>query len=88
VGGPNALAQMAEARERAALSMEEPSARNSALLEAFAGYAAAAELARTDNLADEVWREWRHRRAALARQLAKEGLMQQVAARYLEVYRH
>lgn len=38
--------------------------------------------ARRDDWPDEAWRVWRHRRAALARVLEREGMMQPVADAY------
>jgi hypothetical protein len=55
------------------------------LLSAFRFYAAAAEHARDEAWPDEVWRHWRHRRATLARLLARDGMMSQVADEYSSV---
>jgi hypothetical protein len=52
------------------------------LLQAFAGYAAAADDAQRQHWPDDAWRYWRHRRASLARVLAQDDLMQQVAEAY------
>jgi hypothetical protein len=79
VGEPNALARFAEMEENAALSQTAPSARNAGLLRAFCDYAAAAERARSQDWPDDAWRNWRYRRATLARVLAKDGMMEQVA---------
>jgi hypothetical protein len=46
-------------------------------------YAAAAERAQDEAWPDDAWRNWRHRRATLARLLAREGMMQQVADAYV-----
>jgi hypothetical protein len=54
-------------------------------LQAFRFYAAAAERAHEEDWPDDAWRHWRYRRASLARLLASEGLMQQVAAAYTAV---
>jgi TPR repeat protein len=82
VGEPNALARLAARAERNALDQADRSLRNSGLLDAFRLYAAAAERARTEDWPDEAWEAWRHRRASLARILAREGLMQEVADAY------
>jgi TPR repeat protein len=73
-GEPNALARLAE-REGGAAS-------NTRTLDSFKYYAAAAESARREDWPDEAWRNWRYRRASLARQLAREGMMPEVANTY------
>jgi hypothetical protein len=55
------------------------------LLRAFRFYAAAAERAHDEDWPDEAWRHWRYRRATLARLLAREGMMSQVANAYTSV---
>jgi hypothetical protein len=52
------------------------------LLDAFKYYAASAERARLEDWPDEAWRNWRYRRASLARILGASGNMQQVADIY------
>jgi hypothetical protein len=52
------------------------------LLQAFRFYAAASERAHDEDWPDDAWRNWRYRRATLARLLAREGNMQQVADAY------
>ena len=52
------------------------------MVEAFKYYAAAAERARLEDWPDEAWRNWRYRRASLARLLAREGKMPEVAELY------
>ena len=52
------------------------------MLRAFRLYAAAAERAHDEGWPDEVWRGWRYRRATLARLLAREEMMGQVADAY------
>lgn len=84
-GEPYALARCAERDERAALAAPNPSQRDQLLLQAFARYAAAAEGARLQAWPDDAWRYWRHRRASLARLLAKDGMMRQVAEAYRRV---
>ena len=82
-GDPNALGRFAEREESAALVESAAPQRNARLLRACAFYAAAAERARLENWPDDAWKYWRNRRASLARVLAREGMMPQVA----EVYR-
>jgi WD40 repeat protein len=85
VGEPNALARFAEREEKSALSQTVPSERNARLLRAFSDYAAAAERARSEDWPADAWRNWRYRRASLARVLAKEGMMEQVADAFTAV---
>jgi hypothetical protein len=66
-GEANALARFAERAERSNLSTEEATSYNSRLLEAFKYYAAASERARVDDWPDTIWKNWRYRRASLAR---------------------
>jgi hypothetical protein len=56
--------------------------KNSYLLESFKHYAAAAERARSADWPDDAWRNWRYHRASLARLLAREGMMEDVAGVY------
>ena len=84
-GEPNALARFAESDETRALAQSDPSMKNAELLNAFTLYTAAAERARQDAWPDDAWKNWRYRRATLARLLAKEGMMAQVAAAYTSV---
>ena len=81
-GEPNALARFAEREERNALAQTDSSQRNALLLRAFRLYTAAAERAHDEDWPDDAWRLWRYRRATLARLLASEGMMQQVADVY------
>ncbi len=81
-GEPNALARFAARAENDALSQTDPSQRNVLLLQALRFYTAAAERARDEDWPDEAWRHWRYRRATLARLLAREEMMQQVANAY------
>jgi WD40 repeat protein/TPR repeat protein len=85
VNEPSALARYAERAERIALRESDPEKKNSLLLRSFRFYAAAAERASDEAWPDEVWRQWRYRRATLARVLARRGMMQQVveALRFL-----
>jgi len=84
-GQANALARFAEREERDSLDEKDAHRRKSDLLAAFALYAQAAELARRDDWPDDAWKTWRYRRATLARLLAREGMMQQVAEAYAAV---
>lgn len=81
-GEPNALARFAEEADEAASVESDPAKRKSRLLDSFKYYAAAAERARTEDWPDDTWRNWRYRRASLARLLAREGMMQEVADIY------
>jgi WD40 repeat protein/serine/threonine protein kinase/TPR repeat protein len=81
---PHSLARLAEREEREA-GLEESRPRQYArLLQGFRFYAAAAERARRLSLPEDEWRAWRYRRASLARLLAAEGMMEQVAGAYAE----
>ena len=84
-GEPNALARYAEREERNALAEAAPGERDARLFSAFKLYAAAAERARYEDWPDDAWRTWRYRRATLARLLAREGMMRQVADAYAAV---
>jgi TPR repeat protein len=84
-GEPHALARFAERYDDAALVTENAASKATALLTAFARYAAAAENARHEDWPDDTWRNWRYRRASLARVLARDGLMFDVASTYESV---
>jgi TPR repeat protein len=84
-GEPHALARFAERAERQALAESDPEKTAGLLLHAFSDYAAAAERAHGEDWPDEAWRHWRYRRATLARLLARQGMMQQVADAYTQV---
>ncbi|MGO9513161.1 MAG: protein kinase domain-containing protein [Steroidobacteraceae bacterium] len=86
-GEPNALARLAERATRTAFSEQSDAKRNSDLLESFKYYAAASERAYREDWPDDSWRNWRYRRASLARLLAREGMMQEVAQAYDHVRR-
>jgi len=73
-GEPNALARFGRRAEE-----------GSDLLQAFKFYAAAAERARNEYWPDDMWKDWRYRRAYLARLLAREGKMAGVAEQYAQV---
>jgi len=81
-GEPNALGRFAEREEGDAAAENDASKRNTLLLHAFIYYAAASERAHDEDRPDEAWRIWRYRRATLARLLAHEGMMPQVADAY------
>ncbi len=80
-GEPHALARLAQ-RAEAMAGTGDPDTTSVHLLEAFKYYAAAAERARVEDWPDEEWRDWRYRRASLARILARDGMMQATAAAY------
>ena len=84
-GEPNALARFAQREEIAALGASDSTDRSAQLLQAFRLYAAAAMRAQEEAWPDDAWRHWRYRRASLARVLAHEGMMQQVADTYAAV---
>ena len=84
-GEPNLLARLAAHEEKYALYESDPTLRDGALLKAFTLYASAAERANRQHWPDDAWRTWRYRRATLARLLAREGWMQQVADAYQAV---
>jgi WD40 repeat protein/serine/threonine protein kinase/TPR repeat protein len=84
-GEPTALARFGERDEQNALTVEDPSKAHALLLGAFRFYAVAAERAYDEGWPDEAWRHWRYRRATLARLLAREGMMGQVADAYTTV---
>jgi eukaryotic-like serine/threonine-protein kinase len=81
-GEPHALARLGEKADAAAFAAADAEKRKSHLLEAFTYYAAAADRARTEDWPDEAWRNWRYRRASLARLLGREGMMEEVAGAY------
>jgi len=78
---PNALARLGENEEEVAAAGKRANSP-AHLLAAFRYYAAAAECARREDWPAEAWKGWRYERASLARRLARDGLMSQVAAIY------
>ncbi len=84
-GEPHALARFAEREEGNALEEADATRRNAEFLEAFRLYAAAADRARDEDWPDDAWKHWRYRRATLARFLATQGMMQQVAEAYTAI---
>jgi len=75
---PNTLAKLGEQAYDNAFSAQAAQ-RNAYLLKAFRLFALAAAQAERENWPDDSWRGWRHRRASLARLLARAGMMQDVA---------
>ena len=84
-GEPTALARFGAEEDRAALTPKNPAGRTAHLLSAFNYYASAAERARLEDWPDATWRDWRYRRASIARVLAREGTMEEVAGEYGDV---
>jgi TPR repeat protein len=84
-GDPYALARFAERDEANALADSSAQSRDALMLQAFRFYAASVERARDEAWPDDAWRHWRYLRATLARLLAHEGMMQQVADAYTGV---
>ncbi len=84
-GEPNSLARLAECEEYSALPPGPVQRKNALLLQAFSDYAAAAERAQDEDWPDDAWKGWRYRRATVARLLAADGLMQQVADAFEKV---
>jgi WD40 repeat protein/serine/threonine protein kinase len=82
---PTALARFGERDEQSALTEQNSKKAHALLLRSFRFYAAAAERAQDENWPDEAWRHWRYRRATLARLLAREGMMSEVALAYTAV---
>ena len=85
ISEPNALGRFAQRNEEHALGEKSPQRENEDLLQAFKLYAMAAERAKKDDWPDIAWRHWRYRRSTLARCLAREGMMQQVADEFRKV---
>ena len=85
IGEPNALARFGERDQASAVTASSPQQRDALLLKAFSSYAAAADRAEAEGWPDDTWRHWRYRRATLARLLARDGMMPQVADAYLAV---
>jgi TPR repeat protein len=81
-GQPEALARLAEREEAQAAESETPAQRDPVLLDAFAHYAAAVAHAMDEGWPEALWRNWRYRRASLARALERDGEMDAVAERY------
>jgi eukaryotic-like serine/threonine-protein kinase len=84
-GDPNALSRFAKREDDLAYASTDAAQRRLHLLASFHFYAAAAERARMEDWPDDTWRDWRYRRASLARVLALAGMMQEVAEDYARV---
>jgi WD40 repeat protein/serine/threonine protein kinase len=82
VAEPDSLPELASREELAAIGENDPAVRDQRLLRALALYSTAAEQGRLQGRSDDRFRHWCYRRASLARVLAAEGLMQQVAQSY------
>jgi len=82
---PSALGRLADREELSAIEQPSSPRQDALLLMAFEHYAAAAARAQAEGWPDEAWRDWRHRRASLARLLARYGMMQQLADIYRRV---
>jgi WD40 repeat protein/serine/threonine protein kinase len=87
-GEPNALVRLAERDSAAALAQQDTAKKHALMLESFKKYAAATEFARREDWPDDAWRNWRYRRASLARLLAREGMMHQSADAAAEIRAH
>jgi TPR repeat protein/sugar lactone lactonase YvrE len=81
-GEPNAIARRAQRVDWNAQQSPTVAGRDELWLEAFRLYATAAERARIEDWPAALWRDWRYRRASLARLLEAEGMMQRVAEAY------
>jgi WD40 repeat protein/class 3 adenylate cyclase len=84
-GEPDTLGRLARREEVSAIGQPSTSKRDALLLMAFRDFAAAAARAQAEGWPDDAWRHWRYRRATLARLLARDGMMQQVADAYARV---
>jgi WD40 repeat protein/serine/threonine protein kinase/TPR repeat protein len=82
---PNALGRFGARYDESAYLSQDGAKRREYLLEAFRAYAAAAERARTEGWPEDASRDWRYRRASLARLLAQAGMMREVAKAYDQV---
>src|SRR5262249_40106960 len=81
-GEPNSLARLAGRDEKLALSADSGDEYHVRLLTAFGEYTRAVRIAQAADWPDGMWKTWRLRRATLARVLARDGLMRQVAEQY------
>jgi eukaryotic-like serine/threonine-protein kinase len=81
-GEPNSLQRYADMEQEAASSETNVARKRAHWLASFRYYAAAAERARIEDWPDEAWRSWRYRRASLARLLARQGKIREVADAY------
>jgi WD40 repeat protein len=85
-GEPNALARFGNRDDHNAIAETNPLKQSALLIHAFTEYAAATERAHGEDWPDDVWRNWRYRRSTLARLLAGEGMMSQVADTYTGIH--
>jgi TPR repeat protein len=84
-GEPAALARFAEREEQRGLAETDRGRQDAAMLQAFEQYARAALNARRAGWPESDWMDWSYHRATLARLLAHEGMMPQVARTYAVV---
>jgi WD40 repeat protein/TPR repeat protein len=82
---PNALGRFGARYDESAYLAQDAAKRHAYLLDAFRAYAAAAERARIEGWPEDASRDWRYRRASLARLLAQAGMMHEVADAYDQV---
>jgi TPR repeat protein len=82
---PNGLARFGARYDQSAYLAQDGAKRRGFLLAAFRAYAAAAERARIEGWPEDASRDWRYRRASLARLLAQAGMMHEVAEAYDQV---
>ena len=79
---PDRLARLGAEADEAAFRAATAADRNAHFLEAFRFFAAAAARAQDEGWPDQASSGWRHRRASLARLLARAGTMAQVSDVY------
>jgi hypothetical protein len=84
-GEPFAWARLGERAIDTAFTATDPKTRDERMLESLRYYAAAAERARSEDWPEDAWRNWRYRRASLARVLEREGLMREVADAFAHI---
>ena len=84
---PERLARLGAEADEAAFRAATAADRNAHFLEAFRLFAAAAARARDEGWPDEGWSGWRHRRASLARLLARAGMVAEVSDVYGRIRR-
>jgi WD40 repeat protein len=79
---PHALARLALRDETTALSESSETKRSALFLQAFKGYTVASVESEAKGWPDDARKHWRYRRATLARLLAHNDLMEEVARAY------
>jgi hypothetical protein len=84
-GEPHALARFGERALDAAHAEADRTKSRGLMFESFRYYAAAAEIAQLEEWPDFAWRDWRYHRASLARLLARQGQMRDVAESFKRV---